>query len=36
MKEAIIAMALFGEGNKYVQGNSEVLNAYRGFVETLK
>ena len=36
MKEAIIAMAMFGEGNSYVQGNPEALSAYRGFVESLR
>jgi predicted ATPase len=35
MKEAIIAMAMFGEGNTYVEGNPEVLNAYRAFVLAL-
>lgn len=36
MKEAIIAMAMFGEGNSQVEGNPEVLNAYRGFVAALR
>jgi hypothetical protein len=36
MKEAIISMATFGEGNKYVQGNREILDAYLGFVEVLR
>ena len=36
MKEAIIAMAMFGEGNTRVQGNEEVLNAYLGFVTALR
>ena len=36
MKEAIIAMALFGEGNTHVQGNAEVLKAYLGFVKSLR
>jgi len=36
MKEAIIAMAMFGEGNTHVQGNAEVLRAYRGFVDALR
>lgn len=36
MKEAIIAMAMFGEGNTYVQGNKEVLSAYLGFVQALR
>lgn len=36
MKEAIIAMALFGAGNAHVQGNSEALSAYVGFVDALR
>lgn len=36
MKEAIIAMAMFGEGNSQVQGNPEVLQAYAGFVKALR
>ena len=36
MKEAIIAMAMFGEGNTRVQANDEVLQAYLGFVEALR
>ena len=36
MKEAIIAMAMFGEGNSQVQGNAEVLNAYQSFVDALR
>ena len=36
MKEAIIAMAMFGEGNAHVEGNPEVLKAYEGFVECLR
>ncbi|WP_423926949.1 AAA family ATPase [Candidatus Palauibacter sp.] len=36
MKEAIIAMAMFGEGNSRVQANKEILDAYLGFVETLR
>lgn len=36
MKEAIIAMAMFGEGNTHVQGNEDVLSAYHGFVEALR
>ena len=36
MKEAIIAMALFGEGNTHVQGNEKALNAYLGFVNALR
>ncbi|GEO41883.1 hypothetical protein SAE02_60310 [Skermanella aerolata] len=29
-------MAMFGEGNSQVQGNTEVLGAYHGFVEALR
>ena len=36
MKEAIIAMAMFGEGNTRVQPNQDVLKAYLGFVEALR
>lgn len=36
MKEAIIAMAMFGEGNSRVEGNEEVLNAYLGFINALR
>ena len=36
MKEAIIAMAMFGEGNTHVQGNDDVLSAYLGFVKALR
>ena len=36
MKEAIIAMAMFGEGNTRVQANEEVLKAYEGFVDALR
>ena len=36
MKEAIIAMAMFGEGNTRVEANEEVLKAYLGFVEALR
>ena len=36
MKEAIIAMAIFGKGNVHVEGNREVLRAYEGFVECLR
>ena len=36
MKEAIIAMAMFGEGNTHVQANKEVLDAYLGFVKALR
>ena len=36
MKEAIIAMAMFGEGNSRVQANEEVLKAYLGFIDALR
>ena len=36
LKESIIAMAMFGEGNTRVQANKEVLDAYLGFVEALR
>lgn len=36
LKEAIIAMAMFGEGNTRVQANEEILEAYLGFVDTLR
>lgn len=36
MKESIIAMAMFGEGNSRVQANEQVLNAYDGFVNALR
>ena len=36
MKEAIIAMAMFGEGNSHVQGNEQMLKAYQGFVTALR
>ena len=36
MKEAIISMAMFGEGNSRVQGNPSVLQAYLGFVDALR
>lgn len=36
MKEALIAMAMFGEGNSHVQGNLEVLSAYQGYVTALR
>lgn len=36
LKEAIIAMAMFGEGNTRVQSNKEILRAYLGFVEALR
>lgn len=36
MKEALISMALFGEGNRYVSGNRTILNAYTSFEEVLR
>lgn len=36
LKESLIAMATFGEGNSRVQSNPAILNTYIGFVETLK
>lgn len=36
MKEAIIAMAMFGEGNSHVLGNPAALEAYRGFIDALR
>lgn len=36
MKESIIAMAMFGEGNSRVQANEQVLKAYLGFVDALR
>ena len=36
MKESIMAMAMFGEGNTHVRGNPAVLKAYLGFVDALR
>ena len=36
MKESIIAMAMFGEGNSRVQPNEDALRAYTGFVDALR
>ena len=36
MKEAIIGMAAFGEGNSYLQRNEQLLEIFNGFVNTLK
>lgn len=36
LKEALISMAMFGEGNNDVEGNSAVLEAYRGFKDVLR
>jgi hypothetical protein len=35
LKQALISMAMFGEGNKHVRGNVELKNAYEGFVRKL-
>jgi AAA domain, putative AbiEii toxin, Type IV TA system len=36
LKEALIALAVFGEGNTVVQPNPEALDIYQGFVRTLR
>lgn len=36
MKEALISMATFGEGNRYVKGKPELLKSYLGFIGILK
>ena len=36
LKEALISMATFGAGNKYVQEHPAALNAYTGFIDVLK
>lgn len=36
MKEALIGMAAFGEGNSYLQSDDEVLKIFKGFIEILK
>jgi hypothetical protein len=36
MKEALIGMAAFGEGNSVLQADSEVLKTFRGFIEVLR
>jgi AAA ATPase domain/AAA domain len=36
MKEALIGMAAFGEGNSYLQADSEVLETFKGFISILK
>jgi hypothetical protein len=35
MKEALISMATFGEGNRYVKGEPQLLKAYLGFIDVL-
>lgn len=36
MKEALISMATFGQGNEYVKGKPELLSSYLEFIEVLK
>ena len=36
MKEALISMATFGQGNEYVQGRPDLLNSYLGFIDVLR
>jgi len=36
MKESLISMATFGEGNKYVESKPELLRAYLGFIDALR
>lgn len=36
MKEALIAMAAFGEGNSHLESNKELLEAFNGFVAILR
>lgn len=36
MKEALISMATFGEGNKYVKSKPELLKSYLDFISVLK
>ncbi|PFC37731.1 AAA family ATPase [Bacillus cereus] len=36
MKTTLVSLALFGEGNTYVQENKEALDLFLGFMETLK
>lgn len=36
IKESLISMAAFGEGNQYLQGNKASLDAYLGFIEILR
>jgi hypothetical protein len=36
LKEALISLAVFGEGNQTVSPNPEALELYRGFIETLR
>lgn len=35
MKEALISMAMFGEGNKHIQPNPEIQTAFNGFISKL-
>ena len=36
IKESLISMAAFGEGNQYIQGNHASLEAYLGFIDILR
>lgn len=36
MKESLISMATFGEGNRYVQGNKPILESFTGFIALLR
>ncbi len=36
MKEALIAMAAFGEGNSHLEANADLLKAFNGFANILK
>ena len=36
MKEALIGMAAFGEGNSYLQADKKVLETFEGFIEVLR
>lgn len=36
MKEALIGMAAFGEGNSYLQSDADVLSTFEGFIDILK
>ncbi|QGW64734.1 AAA family ATPase [Lysobacter soli] len=36
MKEALISMAAFGEGNRYLDGRPDLIVAYTGFIEILQ
>lgn len=36
MKEALISMAAFGEGNKYLESKRDLIEAYTGFIDALR